>query len=176
MAQRLGMPNTSVRRRFPAICAEVALGRTAPAGPSELNSATVTHLRQDNARLRRDNHNLTANLESPSIRSTSFATVVSGMSEAGGRRCEHHGAGAGAFAAPLTGVLGAGAVAIMAFAGMTGAGPTLWLMVRPHSPRPTRRALLVVGRQQIRRRRRALAVDGRPPADRWRRRQPEFRT
>jgi hypothetical protein len=62
LARRLGVANTTLRRRFPAICAELAPGRvTAAAAPA--TDRTVTNLRQDNARLRRDNDNLAANLE-----------------------------------------------------------------------------------------------------------------
>ncbi|MET8358888.1 hypothetical protein [Micromonospora sp. NPDC005171] len=63
LAQRLSLPNTTLRRRFPAICAELAPGRTTPDASPEIDVDAVTNLRHDNARLRRDNHNLVANLE-----------------------------------------------------------------------------------------------------------------
>jgi len=65
LARRLGLANTTLRRRFPAICIELATG---PAGTGEaahtaVDNTTVTSLRRENARLRRDNENLAANLE-----------------------------------------------------------------------------------------------------------------
>ncbi|GAA3777746.1 hypothetical protein GCM10022225_76970 [Plantactinospora mayteni] len=63
LAQRLGLPNTTLRRRFPEICAELTPGHTTPAASPATDVATIRNLRRDNARLRRDNHNLTANLE-----------------------------------------------------------------------------------------------------------------
>ena len=64
LAQRLGLPNTTLRRRFPAICAELATGPAATGQAAHTaDDTTLTSLRQENARLRRDNENLAANLE-----------------------------------------------------------------------------------------------------------------
>ncbi len=65
LARRLGLPNTTLRRRFPAICTELATGRAvAVHAPSTIaDSVTATSLRRENARLRREKENLAANLE-----------------------------------------------------------------------------------------------------------------
>ena len=65
LARRLGLANTTLRRRFPAICVELATG---PAGKGQaahtaVDSTTLVGLRQASAQLRRDNENLAANLE-----------------------------------------------------------------------------------------------------------------
>ncbi|GAA3949861.1 hypothetical protein Aau02nite_36770 [Amorphoplanes auranticolor] len=58
LAQRLGMANTTLRRRFPAICIELATSpATDQAACSAVDSTTLTSLRQENTRLRRDNEN-----------------------------------------------------------------------------------------------------------------------
>jgi AraC-like DNA-binding protein len=64
LAQRLGMANTTLRRRFPAICTKLVAGAVATdqAAHTAVDTTTAS-LRQENARLRRDNENLTANLE-----------------------------------------------------------------------------------------------------------------
>lgn len=64
LARRLGMANTTLRRRFPAICIELATNpATGQAAHTAVDGTTLTSLRQENARLRRDNENLAANLE-----------------------------------------------------------------------------------------------------------------
>lgn len=64
LARRLGLPNTTLRRRFPAICAELATGPAAPGQAAyAAGNTALTSLRQENVRLRRDNENLAANLE-----------------------------------------------------------------------------------------------------------------
>jgi hypothetical protein len=64
LARRLGLPNTSLRRRFPDICTELAAAATpSPPQPPDGRENTYDHLTQEVARLRRDNRNLTDNLE-----------------------------------------------------------------------------------------------------------------
>jgi transposase-like protein len=65
LARRLGLANTTLRRRFPAVCAELATGPpgTGKAERTAFDNTTMTSLRRENAQLRRDNENLAANLE-----------------------------------------------------------------------------------------------------------------
>jgi hypothetical protein len=65
LAQRLGLANTTLRRRFPAICIELATSPAAAdqAAHTTIDTTSLTGLRQENARLRRDNESLAANLE-----------------------------------------------------------------------------------------------------------------
>jgi len=54
----------TLRRRFPDICAEVAVRRARPALPAgALDTTGYETLQKDVARLRRDNQDLTENLE-----------------------------------------------------------------------------------------------------------------
>jgi hypothetical protein len=64
LARRLGLPNTTLRRHFPDICAELATAATPspPEAPGNRES-TYHHLTHEVARLRCDNRNLTDNLE-----------------------------------------------------------------------------------------------------------------
>ena len=64
LSRHLGLANTTLRRRFPDICAEVAVRRAQPALPAgALDTTGYETLEKDVARLRRDNQDLTENLE-----------------------------------------------------------------------------------------------------------------
>lgn len=61
LARHLGIPNTTLRRVYPEICAEIATTRTAPA--RQPNDTAYAQLQRDNAELRRTNRELSENLE-----------------------------------------------------------------------------------------------------------------
>jgi hypothetical protein len=62
LAHRLGLANTTLRRRFPTVCAELAAAaRTPPAGTTA--PSAYHKLLQDNASLRRANEHLAEHLE-----------------------------------------------------------------------------------------------------------------
>ena len=61
LATRLGLANTTVRRNFPDVCAELARTPRAAADTGALD--TYTRLQEDNARLRRRNRELTEHVE-----------------------------------------------------------------------------------------------------------------
>lgn len=65
LAHRLGLPNTTLRRRFPDICADIAAHRQPPRSGEETNPAAGIHdtLPQETSRLRLDNRELTEHLE-----------------------------------------------------------------------------------------------------------------
>ena len=64
LSRRLGLANTTLRRRFPDICAELAVRRAQPALPAgALDTTGYETLQKDVTRLRRDNQDLTENLE-----------------------------------------------------------------------------------------------------------------
>jgi hypothetical protein len=63
LARRLGLPNTTLRRRFPDICAELATTRTRTAATARDSGTAYDKLKQDNARLRRSNQQLTEHLD-----------------------------------------------------------------------------------------------------------------
>ena len=62
LARRVGLPNTTLRRRFPDLCVQVAAAERRPTGPDD-DGTTFDKLQQDNARLRQHNRDLTENLE-----------------------------------------------------------------------------------------------------------------
>ncbi|MER5473578.1 hypothetical protein [Streptomyces sp. NPDC002685] len=61
LATRLGLANTTFRRNFPDICAELAAAAPTPAGSKAV--AAYTALKAGNTRLRRDKRELTEQLE-----------------------------------------------------------------------------------------------------------------
>lgn len=65
LAHLLGLPNTTLRRRFPDICADIATRRQPAGTDEETNAAAGFHdtLLQETSRLRRDNRELTEHLE-----------------------------------------------------------------------------------------------------------------
>lgn len=62
LARRVGLPNTTLRRRFPELCAHVTAAMRRPTGPDD-DGSTFDKLQKENTRLRRDNRDLTENLE-----------------------------------------------------------------------------------------------------------------
>lgn len=62
LARHLGMANTTLRRRFPAVCAELVANKSTP--PTGTAAPNAYHkLVQDNAKLRRGNQHLAEHLE-----------------------------------------------------------------------------------------------------------------
>ncbi|MEU3742503.1 hypothetical protein AB0E78_36260 [Streptomyces sp. NPDC032198] len=61
LATHLGLANTTFRRNFPDTCAE--LSATARASNGAQDADAYTRLKTDNARLRRENRDLTAELD-----------------------------------------------------------------------------------------------------------------
>ncbi|MEU8489491.1 hypothetical protein [Streptomyces sp. NPDC048641] len=61
LATRLGLANTTFRRNYPDICAELAAATATPS--AQKASDAYSTLQADNARLRRDKRDLTKQLE-----------------------------------------------------------------------------------------------------------------
>ena len=61
LATRLGLANTTFRRNFPGICTELATAQDTPDATNSPNA--YARCLADSARLRRDNRNLTEQLE-----------------------------------------------------------------------------------------------------------------
>ena len=63
VAQKLGIPNTTFRRAFPEIAAELQLTRTSRPSQDPADINRFDQLKLDNAKLRADNRELSAHLD-----------------------------------------------------------------------------------------------------------------
>lgn len=63
VAQRLGLSNTTFRRIYPDIVAELRQQRTTAQSDPDSAVARFDAIKGENTRLRRDNHNLSAHLD-----------------------------------------------------------------------------------------------------------------